>query len=123
VFTFLTIYKFGAVNCAVIGLIRKIVSLLLSFAIYKHSLDWTQGLGLVCAISAMVLNFCEKGSLHGLREDDEAVGKLGSNSSDGVHKYVSGSTSETSPAKSPSHRQHEEYELMRSRLRTVSESL
>lgn len=60
VFTFLTIFKFGAVNCAVIGLIRKMVSLLLSFVIYKHSLHWSQGVGLACAILAMVLNFTEK---------------------------------------------------------------
>jgi UDP-galactose transporter B1 len=33
VFVFMTIAKFGALNCALIGLVRKILSLLLSFVL------------------------------------------------------------------------------------------
>ena len=39
VFVFVTISKFGALNCALIGLGRKILSLLLSFILYGHSLN------------------------------------------------------------------------------------
>jgi UAA transporter family len=39
VFVFVTISKFGALNCALIGLGRKILSLLLSFVLYGHSLN------------------------------------------------------------------------------------
>lgn len=39
VFVFVTISKFGALNCALIGLGRKILSLLLSFILYGHSMN------------------------------------------------------------------------------------
>lgn len=62
VFVFVTISKFGALNCALIGLGRKILSLLLSFILYKHSLNAIQVVGLTLAVVAMVANFYEKGA-------------------------------------------------------------
>jgi hypothetical protein len=58
---FVTISKFGALNCALIGLFRKILSLLLSFVLYKHSINAVQTVGLVLALAAMIANFYEKG--------------------------------------------------------------
>lgn len=60
VFVFVTIAKFGALNCALIGLVRKILSLLLSFFLYGHVLNAYQTVGLVLSISAMIANFYEK---------------------------------------------------------------
>jgi solute carrier family 35 (UDP-galactose transporter), member B1 len=61
VFIFVTISKFGALNTALIGLVRKILSLVLSFVLYNHTMNAFQTLGLVLAISSMVANFVEKG--------------------------------------------------------------
>jgi drug/metabolite transporter (DMT)-like permease len=60
VFVFLTISKFGALNCALIGLGRKILSLLLSFVLYAHVLNASQMVGLALSLAAMVANFYEK---------------------------------------------------------------
>ena len=60
-FAFLTISKFGALNCSVIGLVRKILSLLLSFLLYSHRLNGLQSIGLFFSIGAMIANFYEKG--------------------------------------------------------------
>lgn len=60
VFVFLTISKFGALNCALIGLGRKILSLLLSFVIYSHVLNASQMVGLALSLAAMIANFYEK---------------------------------------------------------------
>lgn len=57
---FLTIYKFGALNCALIGLIRKMLSLVLSFFLYGHELNAIQTVGLGLSITAMIANFYEK---------------------------------------------------------------
>merc|ERR1711871_968212 len=57
IFIFLTISKFGAFNCALIGLVRKILSLFLSFIVYHHSLTILQALGLTLASLGMVANF------------------------------------------------------------------
>ena len=57
---FLTISKFGALNCALIGLGRKILSLLLSFVLYGHVLNASQMVGLALSLAAMVANFYEK---------------------------------------------------------------
>lgn len=70
VFVFLTINKFGALNCSIIGLARKVLSLLLSFIIYSHDLNALQIVGVVLAISAMVANFRQKGGKH--KEHGEA---------------------------------------------------
>ena len=59
-FAFLTISKFGALNCSLIGLVRKILSLLLSFVLYNHKLNILQSIGLFFSIGAMIANFAEK---------------------------------------------------------------
>lgn len=56
----MTINKFGALNCALIGLFRKILSLLLSFILYGHSVNGVQTVGLGLALSAMIANFYQK---------------------------------------------------------------
>jgi hypothetical protein len=61
VFVFVTISKFGALNCALIGLGRKILSLILSFVLYGHTMNAFQTVGLALAIAAMIANFYEKG--------------------------------------------------------------
>ncbi len=60
VFVFVTISKFGALNCALIGLVRKMLSLILSFVLYGHTLNAFQTVGLALAIAAMIANFYEK---------------------------------------------------------------
>jgi len=60
VFIFVTISKFGALTCAIIGLARKIVTLVVSIVIYGHTVTYVQAFGLVLAISAMVMNFVDK---------------------------------------------------------------
>ena len=60
VFIFITLSKFGALNLAIIGLFRKIVSLCLSFFLYGHTVNAIQSVGLVLAIVSMVANFFEK---------------------------------------------------------------
>ena len=63
VFVFITISKFGALNCALIGLCRKMLSLILSFVLYGHSINATQTVGLSLAMIAMIANFYEKGEI------------------------------------------------------------
>lgn len=60
VFVFVTISKFGALNCALIGLCRKMLSLILSFLLYGHTLNAFQTVGLTLSIAAMIANFWEK---------------------------------------------------------------
>ncbi len=64
---FVTISKFGALNCALIGLGRKMLSLLLSFVLYGHTLNAFQTVGLTLSLTAMIANFYEKsgGPKHG----------------------------------------------------------
>jgi UDP-galactose transporter B1 len=65
VFVFLTISKFGALNCALIGLGRKILSLVLSFLAFGHVLNIWQSIGLMLALLAMIFHFLERvSSLH-----------------------------------------------------------
>lgn len=61
VFVFVTIAKFGALNCALIGLCRKMLSLILSFFLYGHTLNAFQTVGLGLSLTAMIANFYEKG--------------------------------------------------------------
>lgn len=61
VFVFVTISKFGALNCALIGLGRKMLSLLLSFIFYGHTMNAFQTVGLTLSLAAMIANFYEKG--------------------------------------------------------------
>lgn len=60
VFIFVTIAKFGALTCSIIGLARKVTTLCASIYFYGHHLNGIQGIGLFISISAMVLNFWGK---------------------------------------------------------------
>ena len=60
VFIFVTIAKFGALTCSIIGLSRKVTTLVASIYFYGHSLNAVQGTGLLIAVGAMVMNFLGK---------------------------------------------------------------
>ena len=57
---FLTISKFGALDCALLGLLRKMLSLVLSFVLYGHSINAVQTVGLALAIASMIANFYDQ---------------------------------------------------------------
>ena len=64
----MTISKFGALTCSIIGLARKITTLLASIYFYGHHLNGIQIGGLVISVTAMVMNFMgksKKGGGHG----------------------------------------------------------
>lgn len=66
VFIFITIAKFGALTCSIIGLARKVTTLVASIYFYGHTLNMTQFTGLVISVGAMVMNFMgKKGGKHG----------------------------------------------------------
>jgi UDP-galactose transporter B1 len=68
VFIFVTIAKFGALTCSIIGLARKVTTLVASIYFYGHYLNGIQFSGLVLSVAAMVLNFWGKkkgGAGHG----------------------------------------------------------
>lgn len=60
VFIFVTIAKFGALTCSIIGLARKVTTLVASIYIYGHLLNGVQTTGLVISVGAMVMNFWGK---------------------------------------------------------------
>jgi len=60
VFIFVTIAKFGALTCSIIGLARKVTTLVASIYFYGHHLNSVQGAGLVLSVTAMILNFWGK---------------------------------------------------------------
>jgi UDP-galactose transporter B1 len=60
VFIFVTISKFGALTCSIIGLSRKITTLLASIYFYGHHLNGIQVSGLCISVTAMVMNFMGK---------------------------------------------------------------
>jgi len=60
VFIFVTIAKFGALTCSIIGLSRKITTLLASIYFYGHHLNGIQVTGLIISVTAMVMNFMGK---------------------------------------------------------------
>lgn len=60
VFIFVTISKFGALTCSIIGLARKVTTLVASIYIYGHYLNGVQTTGLVISVGAMVMNFLGK---------------------------------------------------------------
>lgn len=60
VFIFVTISKFGALTCSIIGLARKVTTLVASIYFYGHSLNTVQFTGLAISVGAMVLNFYGK---------------------------------------------------------------
>lgn len=65
VFIFVTIAKFGALTCSIIGLGRKVTTLVASIYIYGHVLNGVQFAGLMIAVTAMVLNFMGKNNKSG----------------------------------------------------------
>ena len=60
VFIFVTIAKFGALTCSIIGLARKVTTLVASIYFYGHHLNGIQFTGLCVSVGAMVLNFMGK---------------------------------------------------------------
>ena len=60
VFIFITIAKFGALTCSIIGLARKVTTLVASIYFYGHSLNVIQFSGLVLSVASMVMNFWGK---------------------------------------------------------------
>lgn len=60
IFIFVTISKFGALACSIIGLVRNITTLLVSICVYKHEINMLQKTGLLISVSAMIMNFWEK---------------------------------------------------------------
>jgi UDP-galactose transporter B1 len=68
VFIFVTIAKFGALTCSIIGLARKVTTLVASIYFYGHHLNPVQFFGLVVCVGSMVMNFWGKkggGGHHG----------------------------------------------------------
>ena len=60
VFIFVTIAKFGALTCSIIGLARKVTTLVASIYFYGHHLNSVQASGLLVAVGSMVMNFMGK---------------------------------------------------------------
>lgn len=60
VFIFVTISKFGALTCSIIGLARKVATLVASIYFYGHHLNGIQFTGLVISVTAMILGFMVK---------------------------------------------------------------
>jgi solute carrier family 35 (UDP-galactose transporter), member B1 len=60
VFIFVTIAKFGALTCSIIGLARKVTTLVASIYFYGHSLNLIQFMGLATSVAAMVFDFFGK---------------------------------------------------------------
>jgi UDP-galactose transporter B1 len=84
VFIFITISKFGALTCSIIGLARKVTTLVASIYFYGHHLNGIQFSGLVLSVASMVMNFWGKkkggGNGHGPppvpEEDEEELEKM-----------------------------------------------
>ena len=73
VFIFVTISKFGALTCSIIGLARKVTTLVASIYFYGHSLNGTQGFGLALSVASMIYNFMGKKGLkdnHGYKDKE-----------------------------------------------------
>ena len=60
VFIFITIAKFGALTCSIIGLSRKVVTLVASIYFYGHHLNTIQSVGLFISVASMVMDFISK---------------------------------------------------------------
>lgn len=75
VFIFICISKFGALTCSIIGLSRKVTTLVASIYIYGHHLNSIQLLGLVICVGSMIMNFMGKKSKggHGKKEVEPRV--------------------------------------------------
>ena len=50
----------GALTCSIIGLSRKVTTLVASIYIYGHALNAVQASGLVISVTAMAMNFIGK---------------------------------------------------------------
>lgn len=57
VFIFITISKFGALTCSIIGLARKVTTLVVSIYFYGHHLNKIQKVGIAICICAMTMSF------------------------------------------------------------------
>ena len=89
VFIFVTISKFGALTCSIMGLARKVVTLVASIYIYGHSLNGIQTLGLVVAFAAMISGFFErKGKGGGGSMSDGSGGREGGNGNSSMAALV-----------------------------------
>merc|ERR1712157_21421 len=87
VFIFITIAKFGALTCSIIGLARKVTTLVASIYFYGHVLNNVQFMGLLLCITCMVMNFLGK---------KKGGGKKGSSpSSSSAHGHHDSSSSTT----------------------------
>lgn len=60
VFIFVTIAKFGALTCSIIGLARKVTTLVASIYFYGHSINSVQLMGLAISVASMIMNFMGK---------------------------------------------------------------
>lgn len=79
VFIFVTISKFGALTCSIMGLARKIATLVASIFFYGHSLNGVQCTGLIVAVASMVMNFWSKsggGGGHSLGQPEEPTDEI-----------------------------------------------
>lgn len=68
VFIFITIAKFGALTCSIIGLARKVTTLVASIWYFGHHLNPIQFIGLTISVLSMVMDFfgkSKKGGGHG----------------------------------------------------------
>jgi UDP-galactose transporter B1 len=79
VFIFVTIAKFGALTCSIIGLARKITTLVASIYFYGHALNSLQFAGLIISVGSMVMNFMGKG---------KGKGKGGGGGEEGHHGHA-----------------------------------
>jgi len=78
IFIFVTISKFGALTCSIIGLARKVTTLVASIYFYGHVLNKVQFTGLVICVTSMVMNFLGKGGKkdgHGQHSSDRDIPK------------------------------------------------
>jgi solute carrier family 35 (UDP-galactose transporter), member B1 len=60
VFIFVTIAKFGALTCSIIGLARKVLTLVASIYYFGHHLNGVQFTGLCISVGSMVFDFMGK---------------------------------------------------------------
>mmetsp|Transcript_29831 Transcript_29831/g.54803 ORF Transcript_29831/g.54803 Transcript_29831/m.54803 type:complete len:484 (-) Transcript_29831:348-1799(-) len=74
VFIFVTISKFGALTCSIIGLARKVTTLVASIYFYGHHLNKVQAAGLVVCVGAMVNDFFGKKGKKGGHGHGHGVG-------------------------------------------------
>jgi UDP-galactose transporter B1 len=60
VFIFITIAKFGALTCSIIGLARKVTTLVASIWYFGHHINSIQFIGLAISVLSMVMDFFGK---------------------------------------------------------------